>query len=81
MTHLTCFPCPLVRSGSRRGAAHHKRNATQRAVKESRPSVARGDPPDALRPLPDVSASRCGPRLPGGPLRAIKWAIISGPWY
>ena len=41
MTHLTGFPCPLVRSGSRRGAAHHERSTTPRAVKGTRPSVAR----------------------------------------
>ena len=51
MTHLTGFPCPLVRSGSRRSVAHHKRIATPRAVKGSRPP------------------------------RAIKWIIISAPWY
>ncbi len=81
MTHLTGFPCPLVRIGSRRGVAHHKRIATPRAVKGSRPPVARGGPRGALRPLPDGRASRRGPRLPGGPPRAIKWFIISAPWY
>ncbi len=65
MTHLTDFPCPLVRRPSRRGAAHHKRSATPRAVKENRPSVGHGGPPGALRPLPDAGASRRGPRLPG----------------
>ncbi len=44
MTHLTGFSFPLVRRGSRRGAAHHKRIATQRADKGNRPSVARGGP-------------------------------------
>ncbi len=81
MTHLTGFPCPLASRGLRRGAAHHKWSATQRAVKGIRPSVARGDPPGALRPLLDAGASRRGPRLPGGPPRAIKWVIISTPWY
>jgi hypothetical protein len=81
MTHLTDIPCPLVRRGSRRGAAYHKRVATQRAVKGSRPSVARRGPPGALRPLPDAGASRRRPRLPGGPPRAIKWVIINDPWY
>jgi hypothetical protein len=33
MTHLTDFPCSLVRRGSRRGAAHRKRAATLRAIK------------------------------------------------
>jgi hypothetical protein len=49
MTHLTGFPCPLVRRGSRRGAAHHERSATPRAVKGNRPSVARGGPPGAIK--------------------------------
>ncbi|MDJ0946887.1 MAG: hypothetical protein QNJ30_25845, partial [Kiloniellales bacterium] len=31
--------------------------------------------------LPDAMASRRGPRLPGGPPRAIKWVIINAPWY
>ncbi len=81
MTHLTVFPYPPVRRGSRRDAAHRKRAATQRAVKENRPPVARGGPPGALRPWPDAGASRGGPRLPGGPPRAIKWVIINAPWY
>jgi hypothetical protein len=81
MTHLTEFPCPPVRRGARRGVAHHKRTATQRVVKGSRPPVARGGPPGALRPLPDAGASRRGPRLPGGSPCAIKWVIISDPWY
>ncbi len=58
MTHLTGFPWPLDRRGSRRGAGRYKRSATQRAAKGTRPSVARGGPP-----------------------RAIKWVIISEPWY
>ena len=49
MTHLTGFPCSLVRRDPRRGAAHHKRSATQRAVKGTRPSVARGGPPGAIK--------------------------------
>jgi hypothetical protein len=81
MTHLTGFPCPLVRRGSRRGAAYRKRSATPRAGKRNRPSVARGGPPGALRPLPDAGASHCGPRLPGESPRDIKWVIISDPWY
>jgi hypothetical protein len=81
MTHLTGFPCPLVRSVSRRGAALHKRSATPRAVKGSRPSVVPNGPPGVLRPLPDAGASRCGPRLPGGPLDIIKWVTINEPWY
>ena len=81
MTHLTGFPCPFVRRGSRRGAAHHKRSTTQRTGKGNRPSVARGGPPGALRTLPDAGASRRGPRLPGGPPRAIKWVIINDHWY
>ena len=85
MTHLTGFACPPVRRASRRGAMYRKRSATQRAVKQPRPSVARSGPPGALRPPtdpgPDAGASRCGPRLPGGPLRAIKWVIINDPWY
>ena len=81
MTHLTGFPCPLVRSGSCRGVAHHKRTATPRAAKGNRPPVARGGPPGALRPSLDGLASRRGPRLPGGPPGAIKWVIISAPWY
>jgi hypothetical protein len=32
MTHLTGFPCPLIKRGSRRGALHHKRAATPRAI-------------------------------------------------
>ena len=48
--------------------------------------MARGGPPAALRPVPDArdpirGASRCGPRLSGGPPRAIKWVIINAPWY
>jgi hypothetical protein len=81
MTHLTGFLCSLVRRGSRCGAAHHKRAATPRAVKDNRPSVARGGPPGALRPLLDAGASRRGPLLPGGPPCAIKWIIINDPWY
>ncbi len=81
MTHLTGFPCPPDRRGSRRDAAHLKRTATQRAVKGNRPPVARGGPPGALRPLPDAGATRPPPRLPGEPPRAIKWVIISAPWY
>jgi hypothetical protein len=81
MTHLTGFPCPLARRGSRRDAAHRKRSATQRAVKGNRPPVACGGPPGALRPLPDAQASRRGSRLPGEPPRAIKWVIINEPWY
>ena len=81
MTRLTGFPCLLVRRGSRRGVAHHKRTATQRAVKGSWPSVALGDPTGALRPLPDAGTSRRGSRLPGGPPRAIKRIIIGAPWY
>jgi hypothetical protein len=62
MTHLTGFPCPPVRRGARRDAAHRKRAATQRAVKGSRPPVARGGPLGALRPLPDTSiAPRTAP--------------------
>jgi hypothetical protein len=33
MTHLTGFPYSFVRRGSRRGASHHKRSATPRAIK------------------------------------------------
>ena len=81
MTHLTGFACPPVRRASRRGAGYRKRSATPRASKQTRPAVARSSPPGALRPLPDAMASRCGPRLPGGPLRAIKCVIISAPRY
>ncbi len=49
MTHLTGFPCSLVRRGSRRGAACHKQAATPRAVKGNRPSVARGGSPRAIK--------------------------------
>ncbi len=66
MTHLTVFPCPPVRRGARRGVVHHKRTATQRAVKGTRPAVGLGGPPAALRPLPDAGTSRRGPRLSGG---------------
>ena len=85
MTHLTGFACPPVRRASRGGAMYRKRSATQRAGKQTRPAVARGGPPGALRPLidagPDAWASRRGPRLPGGPPRAIKWVSINAPWY
>ena len=81
MTHLTGFACPSVRRASRSGARYRKRCATPRAGKQTRPVVALGGPPGALRPLPDAVASRCGPRLPGGPQRAIKWVIINAPWY
>ena len=54
MTHLTGLPCPPVRRGSRSGAAHRKRSATQRAGKGARPAVSRGGPPGALRTLPDA---------------------------
>ena len=64
-THLTGFPCPLVRRGSRRGAVHHKRTTTQPAGKGNRPAVGLRGPPGALRPLPDAGASRREPRLPG----------------
>lgn len=74
MTHLTEFPYPLARRGSRRDAAHRKRAATQRAVKGTRPSVARGGPPGALRPLPDAPHRAAG-------RAAIKWGIINAPWY
>ena len=81
MTHLTGFPWPLVRRGSRRGAGRHKRAATQPAAKGSRPPVGLRGPPDALRLLPDAGASRREPRLPGEPRSPIKWVIINGPWY
>ncbi len=81
MTHLTGFPCSPVRRGARRGVAHHKQTATQRADKGNRPAVARGGPPGALRPLPEAGAPRRGRRRPGGPPRAIKWVIINAPWY
>jgi len=81
MTHLTGFACPPVRRVSLSGAMYRKRSATQRAVKQTRPAVARGGPPGALRPLPDAWASRREPRLPGGPPRAIRWVIINAPWY
>ncbi len=81
MTRLTGFHCSLVRRGSRRDAAHRKRAATRRADNGNRPPVGRGGPPGALRSLPDAGASRRGPRLPGGPPRAIKWVIINAPWY
>jgi len=81
MAHLTGFPRPLVRHGSRRGAAHQKRSVTPRADEGNRPAVACGGPPGALRPLPDARASCGEPRLPGGPPHAIKWVIIIEPWY
>ncbi len=45
MTHLTGFPCSPVRRGARRGVAHHKQTATQRADKGNRHPVGRGGPP------------------------------------
>ena len=70
MTHLTGFACPPVRRASRRGALYRKRSATPRAVKQTRPSVARSGPPGALRPCPmrvyraadrACPADRCAP--------------------
>ena len=52
--------------------AHHKRAATRRAVKGTRPSVGRNGLLGALRCLPDARASRCAPRLPRRPFRPIK---------
>lgn len=43
--------------------------------------MVRGAPPGALQHLPDAQASHRGPRLPGGPPRAMKWIIISEHWY
>ena len=85
MTHLTGFACPPARRASRSGAVYRKRSATPQAGKQTRPAVAHGGPPGALRPPtgpgPDAWASRRGPRLPGGPPCAIKWVIINTPWY
>ena len=81
MTHLTGFPCPFVRRGSRRDAAHRKRAATPRAVKGTRPPVGRGGPPGALRPLPDAPHRAAGRACPAGRRAAIEWGIINAPWY
>ena len=43
LTHLTVLFCPLVRRGARCGVHHHKRAATQRAVKATRPAVDRNE--------------------------------------
>ena len=37
-------------------------------VKSTRPAVGQIGSPGALRRLPDGSASRCAPRLPGKPI-------------
>ncbi len=34
-----------------------------------------------MRHLPDAPASHCVPRLPGEPLRPMKWVIIIETWY
>jgi hypothetical protein len=49
MAHLTVLPCPLVRHGSHRDAAHHKGSATPRVVKGARPPVTRGGPPRVIK--------------------------------
>ncbi len=83
MTHLTGFPCPPVRRGSRRGVLHHKRTATQRAVKGNRPSVARGGAARGVRgdPGPRGLHRAAGRAGRAGPRAAIKWVIINAPWY
>ncbi len=62
LTHLTAFLCPLARHGhgtpGGSGADHHKRAATRRAAKGTRPSVGRngllGAQWDSGRRLPDA---------------------------
>ena len=66
VAHLTGFPYSPVRRGSRGGAAHRKRSATQRAGKGIRPAVALSGPPGALQTLPDAPHRAAACACPAG---------------
>ena len=82
MTHLTGFPCPLARRGSRRDAAHRKRAAT--CAERSRETglrwgaAARRVRCDPWRMRVHRAAGRA---CPARRRAAIKWVIINAPWY
>jgi len=58
-----------------------RRPRRRRGGKRPRPSVGRSGPPGVVAALARCTTSRCVPRLPGGPLRPMRWAIIIEIWY
>ncbi len=91
ITHLTGVSSPLARRGGRRGVGHHKapapciqrggEGARDRGLRWGEAARRRAQIGHAGRPLPDAPESRCAPRLPGEPLRPMRWVIIIEIWY